>query len=158
MVHYNQVETYEWCKLQIFTPWKLRGLQITGSLQGKPVLSMEKGCKNHKETLCMLWMNPVIFVDYVNICSALWENLKSNSNPHLITTSEGTYVEALLYCVFERELCIPSWIEIHTMWAPLLLRLDLECMSKTEKAFNLIDCAINYKSNQLCWVFWDDSK
>ena len=49
--------------LQIFTPWKLRGLGITGSLQGKPALSMEKGCKNHKETLCMLWINPVIFTD-----------------------------------------------------------------------------------------------
>ena len=41
------------CTLQIFTPRKLPGLGIAGSLQGKPVLSMEKGCKNHKETLCM---------------------------------------------------------------------------------------------------------
>ena len=49
--------------LQIFTPWKLQGLGITGSLQRKPALSMEKGCKNHKETLCMLWINPVIFTD-----------------------------------------------------------------------------------------------
>ena len=32
--------------LQIFTPWKLRGLGIAGSLQGKTALSMEKGCKN----------------------------------------------------------------------------------------------------------------
>ena len=36
--------------LQIFTPWKLRGLGIAGSLQGKPALSMEKGCKNCRET------------------------------------------------------------------------------------------------------------
>ena len=50
--------------LQIFTPWKLRALGITGSLQGKPVLSMKKGCKHHKETLCMLWINPLIFTDY----------------------------------------------------------------------------------------------
>ena len=47
----------------IFTPWKLRGLGIMESLQGKPALSMEKACKNHKETLCMLWLNPVIFTD-----------------------------------------------------------------------------------------------
>ena len=39
---------------KIFTPWKLQGLGITGSLQGKLALSMEKGCKNHKETLCIL--------------------------------------------------------------------------------------------------------
>ena len=44
-------------------PSKLRGLGITGSLQGKPALSMKKGCKNHKETLCMLWINPVVFTD-----------------------------------------------------------------------------------------------
>ena len=49
--------------LHIFTPWKLRGLEIMGSLLGKPALSMEKGCKNHKETLCMLWINPVTFTD-----------------------------------------------------------------------------------------------
>ena len=42
--------------LQIFTPWKLRGPGIMGSLQGKPALSMEKGCKNHKETLCMTYV------------------------------------------------------------------------------------------------------
>ena len=30
---------------------------------GKPALSMEKSCKNHKETLCLLWINPVIFTD-----------------------------------------------------------------------------------------------
>ena len=41
--------------LQVLTPWKLPGLGITGS--------MKKGCKNHKETLCMLWVNPVIFTD-----------------------------------------------------------------------------------------------
>ena len=46
-----------------FYPMKTTGLGITGSLQGKPALSMEKGCKNHKETLCMLWINPVIFTD-----------------------------------------------------------------------------------------------
>ena len=34
-----------------------------GSLQGKLLLSMESGCKNHKETLCMLWIDPVIFTD-----------------------------------------------------------------------------------------------
>ena len=36
-----------------------------------PAISMEKGCKNHRETLysskggrvCMLWGNPVIFTD-----------------------------------------------------------------------------------------------
>ena len=28
-----------------------------------PALPMEKGCKNHKETLCMLWINPIIFTD-----------------------------------------------------------------------------------------------
>jgi hypothetical protein len=49
------------CKF--FTPWKLQGLGITGSLQGKPALSMEKGRKNHKKNLCMLWINPVIFTD-----------------------------------------------------------------------------------------------
>ena len=49
--------------LQIFTPWKLRGLGIVGSLQGNPALSMEKDCKNQKETICMLWINPVIFTD-----------------------------------------------------------------------------------------------
>ena len=32
-------------------------------LQGKPAQSIEKGCKNHKETLCMLWINPVMFTD-----------------------------------------------------------------------------------------------
>ena len=31
---------------------KLQGLGIAGSLQGKPALPMEKGCKNNKETLC----------------------------------------------------------------------------------------------------------
>ena len=36
--------------LQIFTPWKLQGLGIAGSLQGKPALSMEKGYKNFGET------------------------------------------------------------------------------------------------------------
>ena len=36
--------------LQIFTPWKLPGLGIAGSLQGKSALSMEKGCKNFGET------------------------------------------------------------------------------------------------------------
>ena len=30
--------------LQILTPLKLQGLGIAGSLQGKPALSMEKGC------------------------------------------------------------------------------------------------------------------
>ena len=35
-----------------------------GSLQGKPALSMEKGYKNHKETLFMLWINPVVFTDF----------------------------------------------------------------------------------------------
>ena len=54
--------------LQIFSPWKLQGLGITGSLQGKPALSMEKGCKNPKETLCMLWINPVIFTDCGKPC------------------------------------------------------------------------------------------
>ena len=49
--------------LQISTPWQLQGLGITRSLQGKPALSMEKGFKNHKETLCMLWINPVILID-----------------------------------------------------------------------------------------------
>ena len=93
-------------------------------------------------------VNSNLIVEYMknsvkdHFCSlnkvVLCENLKSNPYRYLLTTSEGTYVEALLYCVFERELCIPSWIEIHTMWAPLLLRLDLECMSKTKKAFNLI--------------------
>ena len=37
-------------KLQILTPWKPQAQGITG-------------CKNHKETLCMLWVNPVIFTD-----------------------------------------------------------------------------------------------
>ena len=36
---------------QIFTPWKLWGLRIVGSLQEKSALSMEKGCKNCGETL-----------------------------------------------------------------------------------------------------------
>ena len=51
--------------LQIFTPWKLQGLRISGSLQGEPALSMEKGCKNHKESYVhdMLWINFVIFTD-----------------------------------------------------------------------------------------------
>ena len=34
----------------------IQGLEIAGSLQGKPALSMEKSCMNHKETLCMLWI------------------------------------------------------------------------------------------------------
>ena len=33
---------FNFATLQIFTSWKLRGLGITGSLQGKPGLSMEK--------------------------------------------------------------------------------------------------------------------
>ena len=33
----------QYCTLQISTPWKLGGLGIAGSLQGKPALSMEKG-------------------------------------------------------------------------------------------------------------------
>jgi hypothetical protein len=41
--------------LQIFTPWKLRGLGIAGSLQGKPALSMEKGCTNCQETHNNYW-------------------------------------------------------------------------------------------------------
>ena len=49
--------------LQMFTHWKLQALGITGSLQGKPALSMEKDCNNYKETLCMLWINPVIFTN-----------------------------------------------------------------------------------------------
>ena len=36
--------------LQIFTPWKLRGLGIAGCLQGKLALSMEKSCKNCGKT------------------------------------------------------------------------------------------------------------
>ena len=36
---------------------------ITGTLQGKSAISMEKGCKNQKETLCILWVNPVISTD-----------------------------------------------------------------------------------------------
>ena len=32
-----------------FYPMKTTGLGITGSLQGKPALSMEKDCKNHKK-------------------------------------------------------------------------------------------------------------
>ena len=44
-----------------------RGLGIVGSLQGKPALSKEKGCKNHKETPCMLWINPVMFTDFGEI-------------------------------------------------------------------------------------------
>ena len=32
--------------LKIFTPWKLLGLGIAGSLKGKPASSMGKGCKN----------------------------------------------------------------------------------------------------------------
>ena len=49
--------------LQIFTPWKQQAQGITGCLQVFPALSMEKGCNNHRETLCMLWVNPVIFTD-----------------------------------------------------------------------------------------------
>ena len=107
-------------------------------------------------------VNSNLIVEYMknsvkdHFCSlnkvVLCENLKSNPYRYLLTTSEGTYVEALLYCVFERELCIPSWIEIHTMWAPLLLRLDLECMSKTKKAFNLIGCEIKVGT------FWEEHK
>ena len=45
-----------------FLPHEIpRELGIAGSLKGKPALSMEKGCKNHKETLSMLRINPVIF-------------------------------------------------------------------------------------------------
>ena len=36
---------------------------IYGVPEGKPALSMEKGCNYHKETVCMLWINPVIFTD-----------------------------------------------------------------------------------------------
>ena len=66
------VTTHPDAALQIFSPWKLRGLGITGSLQGKPALSLEKGCKNHKETLCMLWINPVIFTDCREILWFSW--------------------------------------------------------------------------------------
>ena len=47
----DQVWNFYWPPtLQIFTPWKLRRLGIAGSLQGKSVLSKEKGCKNWGET------------------------------------------------------------------------------------------------------------
>ena len=47
-----------------FYPMKTTGSGNYGvPAGGKPALSMEKGCKNHKETLCMLWINPVIFTD-----------------------------------------------------------------------------------------------
>ena len=45
------------CDIANFFPMKLRGLGIMGSLQGKPKLSMEKGVKNQKETLCMYVVN-----------------------------------------------------------------------------------------------------
>ena len=44
--------------LQIFTPWKLRGLEIMGSLHGKSAPSMEKGCKQRitkKLYVCCGW-------------------------------------------------------------------------------------------------------
>ena len=59
----TKVDNFPLYTLQILTPWKVWGLGITGSLQRKHALSMEKGCKNHKEILCMLWINPVIFID-----------------------------------------------------------------------------------------------
>ena len=42
----------------------------------QPALSMEKGCKNPKEALCMSWINPVIFTDcegIYNSVSMLWD-------------------------------------------------------------------------------------
>ena len=106
-------------------------------------------------TKVMLYMKNFVKDHFwsLNKVVSCW-SLKSHPNRNLITTSEGTYVEALLYCVFERELCIPSWIEIHTMWAPLLLRLDLECMSETEKAFYLIGCEIKVRTLSEEHKFW----
>ena len=43
-----------------FYPTKTTGQGITGCLQVFPTLSIEKGCKNHSETLCMLWVNPAM--------------------------------------------------------------------------------------------------
>ena len=45
---------------QIFTPWKLWGLRIVGSLQEKSALSMEKGCNNCGETPVMI-ISPITF-------------------------------------------------------------------------------------------------
>ena len=40
--------------------------------KGKPALSMEKGCMNQKETLCMLWINLIIFTDCGEILKLSW--------------------------------------------------------------------------------------
>ena len=54
--------------LQIFTPRKLRGLGIVGSLQGNPALSMEKDCKNQKE--------PYICCRYIQIAGKPHDNFR----------------------------------------------------------------------------------
>ena len=66
--------------LQLYTanfyPMKTTGTGNYGVPAGKSALSMEKGCKNHKETLCMLWINPVIFTGFPHNK----ENLQRPSN------------------------------------------------------------------------------
>ena len=42
---------------------KTRGTGNCGVPVGKISTIYGKGCKNHKEPLCMLWINPVIFTD-----------------------------------------------------------------------------------------------
>ena len=46
---------------EIFLTMKAKGTGHYGCLQVQvfPALSMEKGCKNHRETLCMFWINHV---------------------------------------------------------------------------------------------------
>ena len=46
-----------------FYPMKTTGTGKYGVPAGKTCTSQEKGCKNPKETLCMFWINPVIFTD-----------------------------------------------------------------------------------------------
>jgi hypothetical protein len=40
-----------------FFPFRFEGISYNS-------VSMEKGCKNHKETLCMLWINPMIIIGF----------------------------------------------------------------------------------------------
>ena len=52
-----------WFSTANFHPMKTMGTGHYEVSQVFPALFMEEGCKNHIETLCVLWVNPVIFTE-----------------------------------------------------------------------------------------------
>ena len=60
-IRYHFIQSMLHCKFLLHENYG--DLELRGPWSENLHYLMEKGCKNHKDTLCMLWINPVIFTD-----------------------------------------------------------------------------------------------